>query len=508
MNVFNRIKKIQATEGQKQDMDIIDGLTLAMATSGVPGTENTYRAYSAQVTETYRKYNGTAQWGSAQCRTIVDTRAAFIAGEGISISTNNEVFAQWAKTFLKTSKLSGSAFFSLVMGTEMTGRAYLELVRKIGALPLVRLHGATLDKGKVVYVDETKLDETRSVCIRTGGDGTQNDETTTRVGLVLTECETYDRALKDLRRANYYGARITPTWKTDSDAETTALKANLSKTGWKVGQGFIGKATLAFATPGTGASDNLKSELASAAKTISAVTAVPVHWLGHTDLMSNRATADDLYQTISNGTSRERVLIAEGLYELLVKAQTLYIDAGGTDLPEVCLDFTVTIPSVDYGRFESMVRALSLAYADKIISADDYRSYIPGIDPLETKKALAQKSKEDISDILDKLEEPEEPHAEDEPASMEEPEDESGEVPASEANAAVPAEVQQSALNGAQIEALSALAKDVASGALPKESAIAIARASFPTVKDETLLSIFNPIKKGGAPDASGNTGV
>jgi hypothetical protein len=119
--------------------------------------------------------------------------------------------------------------------------------------------------------------------------------------------------------------------------------------------------------------------------------------------MSNRATDDDLYQTISNGTSRERTLIAEGLYELIVKAQTLYIDAGGTELKEVNKNFTVSIPSVDYGKFESMVRALSLAYSDKIISADDYRSFIPGIDQLKTKTALAEQAKADVQDILDEL---------------------------------------------------------------------------------------------------------
>lgn len=403
MGIFRR-KKIQATEGSKQDMDIVDGLTWSPVSSGVPGTSNTYRSYSAQVAETYRKYNGQAEWGSSQTRTVVDTRAAFIAGEGVSISTNDEVFAQWVKTFLKDSRLSGSRFFSLVMFTEMAGKVALSLNRRTGTYPSIDLIGNKVKGGRLEQINEAELDPARSVIIKTGGDGTDSDEPTTRVGLVLTECESYDRALKDLRRANYYGARITPTWKTDNDAETTALTASLQKTGWKVGQGFIGKAVLGFATPGTGATDNLARELAAAAKTISSVTAVPVHWLGHTDLMSNRATADDLYQTISNGTSRERVLIAEGLYELIVKAQGMYIDAGGTDIMAVNRDFTVTIPSVDYGRFESMVRGLSLAYGDKIISADDYRAFIPGIDPLETKKALAQQSATDVQDILDDLE--------------------------------------------------------------------------------------------------------
>lgn len=402
MGIFRR-KKIQATEGQKQDMDIVDGLTWAPSSSSVPGTENAYRSYSAQVSATYRKYNGKDDWGNAQVRTIVDTRAAFIAGEGISIATNDEVLAQWIGNLLKDSRLSGSRFFNLCMSTEMSGKAVLTLDRKTGAYPAINLMGCKVINWKVEQVNEAELDPEKAVVIKTGGDGTDSEETTTRVGLILTDCETYDRALKDMRRSNYYGARLTPTWKTTTDAETSSLNTNLKKSGWKWGQGFVGTATLGIASPGTGASDNLKAELAAAAKTISSVTAVPVHWLGHTDLMSNRATADDLYQTISNGTSRERVLIAEGIYELLVKAQTMYIDSGGTDIQAVNRDFTVSIPSVDYGKFESMVRALSLAYGDKIISADDYRSFIPGIDQLKTKNALAAQAKTDVQDIIDAL---------------------------------------------------------------------------------------------------------
>ena len=403
MGIFGR-KKIQATEGFRGDVGVVDGLTWSPVSSGVPGTENSYRSYSSQVAETYRKYNGKSEWGNSQVRTIVDTRVAFIAGEGISISTNDTVFAQWVKTFLKETRLSGSKFFSLCMAAEMSGRVALLLKRQSGTYPALDVLGCKVANGKIQRPDEATLPEDKAVLIKTGGDGTDGEETTTRTGLILTECETYDRALKDLRRSNYYGARITPAWKTESDGETDALIANLKKSGWKVGQGFVGKASLDFKTPGTGASDNLQKELGSAAKTISAVTAVPVHWLGHTDLMSNRATADDLYQTISNGTSRERVLISEGMYELIVKAQALYIDSGGTDIQAVNRDFTVSIPSVDYGKFESMVRALSLAYSDKIISADDYRAQIPGIDPLETKKALADQAKADIQDIIDDLE--------------------------------------------------------------------------------------------------------
>ena len=46
---------------------------------------NQYNSYGAAIAEIDNKYNGTAKWGVAQTGIIVDTRAAFIIGEGIEV---------------------------------------------------------------------------------------------------------------------------------------------------------------------------------------------------------------------------------------------------------------------------------------------------------------------------------------------------------------------------------------------------------------------------------------
>lgn len=61
-------------------------------------------------------------------------------------------------------------------------------------------------------------------------------------------------------------------------------------------------------------------------------------------------------------------------------------------------------------------------------------------------------------------------------------------------DAAASGEVQSTALNGAQVTALVELAAKVQAGELPKESAKAIAKASFPLVSDQVLSSIFDGI--------------
>lgn len=67
--------------------------------------------------------------------------------------------------------------------------------------------------------------------------------------------------------------------------------------------------------------------------------------------------------------------------------------------------------------------------------------------------------------------------------------------------------VQDTALNGAQVTSLIDLASQVSSGQLPVDSAVAIARAAFPAVPDETIAGIFDPLRnftpKPEAPDAN-----
>ena len=89
--IVPRYIKIQSMipEGAKEQI-IIESLLIAnrLGTS-VPGTLNAYQTYSSQVSETYRKYNGQADFGNQQTRIAIDLRTAFIAGEGISISAEN-----------------------------------------------------------------------------------------------------------------------------------------------------------------------------------------------------------------------------------------------------------------------------------------------------------------------------------------------------------------------------------------------------------------------------------
>ncbi len=433
MLLFNRKKKvkrekivktikIQAIEGQHDQVIIESMLTGRRLNLSIPGTTNAYTNYDSQVTETYRKYNAEADFGNQETRAIVDLRTAFIAGEGISVSCDDENTSVWIEDFLLKNKLQGLEFIDAVKGSEMAGQSlcllkqkewhdgsiYIKVIRVPYSfkMPYRAVYDDNLIKENVVDVQIKREGVWISanfkdyVYTRLGGDDGNTSGPVTKIGTILTDLENYDRAIKDMRRNNHIFARITPVFKVETESEGTALRALLNKMKWKIGHAFIGTAGFKYETPTQGAHENLETELKSTIKTISAVTGIPVHWLGYVDLMSNRSTADSLYELIKNATIIERSIWQASLYDIIIKSQELYINAGGMNLKKLNYDFEIKLPLIDFSEFLNRVKALKLAYMDRAISIDDYRNALPGIDPLKTKRSLEKEEREEENNLI------------------------------------------------------------------------------------------------------------
>ena len=411
-----------AAEGHRDNVWIESMLTGRAVNISVPGTSNGYTNYESQVMETYKKYNSNADFGCQQVRAIIDLRTAFIAGEGISVSAKNPKTAKWLEEFIRINKLNDSNFINAVKGSEMSGQNLFILKKGFSrilnkdCIRAIRIPYNSKYKYKPAYNDNMTREEVIDVLFkdefgwtsknlsnfiytRIGGDDGNSYGPVTRVGTVLTDCENYDRAIKDIRRVNHIFARITPTFKTNSSAETKSLKAWLTDFKWKIGKAFIGTAQFDYKTPKTEAHDNLISELTSTIKTISSTTGIPVHWLGFVDLMSNRSTAQTLYEFIKNATIAERIIWEGSLYELILKAQELHINNGLQDL-DYDYDFQVRLPLISFEQFLEKVKALNIAYNDEAISINDYRNAIPGIDPLKTSKDIEEQKKKEEHNML------------------------------------------------------------------------------------------------------------
>lgn len=430
----NIVKKIQSMDSTTQKACIqafeVEGYTFPVAMSSlldgtpistVDGCSNDYTTYSTQVQQTIKKYNGMSDNGNTLVRTCVDMRTSFIGGEGLSVAGEKltENHKTFIKEFLARNGLNSTRLFNLVKRLEIHGKALTCIMKgseREEYIPLFGVYASNKIKiqplnkffpqDKQRYLESSDSGEVTEIkglksptLIVTGGDGEDLNNTTTKIGLALTECDNYDRALKTIRELNYTNARITPTFKVKSASEAVQLKDWLAKSKWKKGEPFIGSADFSFQSPSTATLDNLKTELTSNLKSIAGLTTCPVHWLGYVDLMSNRATAVELYQNIYNGTVLERTAISQAFKKIIIDAQRTYIDAGGDLINKVIEDIEVTLPLIDLGRFKEMVDSYSKLWMDGAINMDTYRNNIPNIDPLLEQKLDEEKLKDDIAKL-------------------------------------------------------------------------------------------------------------
>jgi hypothetical protein len=317
---------------------------------------------------------------------------------------------------MRNNRLYGSEFINGVKQCEMEGHELL-YIKKDEEKKNIKLFRFATEYGggrnfEVKYYDKNNPHDIKDIIIKdkngdkkslgekfvyvlTGGDGSNRNEPTTRVGLVLHEIESYDRAKNAMRKNNHLFGKVTPVFSSENAQDVKDFTTKAQNKSWKIGDVIAAlKGELKMVVPEVGAMENLKAEQVTCAKAISATTGIPIHWLGYVDLMSNRATAETLYETINNATILDRSIWEESIYILLVKAQTMAIDAGY--LPTaINYDFEVKIPLLSFGKMFELIKALSLAYSDEAISIQDYRNQLPNIDPYKTAKFI-EEDKEDV----------------------------------------------------------------------------------------------------------------
>ena len=84
-----------------------------------------------------------------------------------------------------------------------------------------------------------------------------------------------------------------------------------------MGDPVVTRGKFGIVSSDSGPVETLAKEAAMIIKSLSATSAIPPHWLGYTDLLSNRATADSLFEAIKAGTLVERLAWEHGLDEMI-----------------------------------------------------------------------------------------------------------------------------------------------------------------------------------------------
>ena len=402
-------------------------LALDIVSETESGEINEYKDYEKQVEATRSKYDNVVDLGSSMVRSVVDLRTAFISGEEIAVSSDNVAFVDWAEDFLKKNKFQSDIFIPAVKSAEITGHMLLVLdladekdLRKDSDDVMVKIKKIQYTKDikyKPIYsgifnedfehvaakgkesLEYKELPYKYFVYIRTGGNDLPTSDPVSRVGNVLQYIDNYDRCLHDIRLINHITARITPVFNTTDAQYGAKLKQELIDEGWKIGDAVIGDVKFTYESSDTGPLDSLTNELVALIKSITSVTGIPVHWLGYTEILSNRSTAETLYDLIKNATINDRSKWQDALYDLILQAQKVYIEAGGNKITEIDKNFKVTVPLIDFASFLERVEALVMAYTNYGISLQTLRANLPGVDPTKEKRFVDDEIKDDESDL-------------------------------------------------------------------------------------------------------------
>jgi hypothetical protein len=346
-------KEVRRLLGRIQALEADKNLLSTFATNTSTSTENqpdrnNYKTYEVQTKTIYDMYNGETNYGSETLAGIVDMRTALIAGEGASVVARKKSTQKYIDSFMNYNKLYGSTLIEMVQSGEMEGKMLVtfETSRKDGMAshikidPLLwatrkyQIHTREDNKNfieKVTYSDkdgtqqEIKLEY---VYVKLGGTMDKVNDTVTRIGSVLTQIENYSRCLYDLRQNNHLFAKVMLWIKTNSGEEAKSVNSDLQGGKFKIGTNYAGTADGKFIAPPTGALETLKGEMLLNAKIISTKTGIPVHWLAWPEMLSNRATAENLLEVTNSATVKERLIWEEALYSIIMKAMEKGVEAG------------------------------------------------------------------------------------------------------------------------------------------------------------------------------------
>lgn len=391
--------KIQAI--QEAQRDILNTAVVGRISSGSVPDKNNYTNYEKQVDVAYKMYDGLTEYGSEVLSAVVDIRVAFIAGEGVSFYSKNEAKTKAVKKFLTLNSLSGSRLLAAVLMGELEGKALFVLANNEDEQSVdARLFSWYANKYKVerdkqdyekitvikytpdnAQSKEQTIDIDKSVWVKLGGCDYKTDKTPTKIGKVLTQCENASRAAYDLRKNTHLFGRIFPYWETADGAAAKVINDALSARSFEIGDSYAGTAKMTLLEPSGSAGKVIIDDMLNSLRFVSAMTGVPIHWLAWPELMSNRATAENMLEVVSANTKKERLIWEESLRKLLDKVLQMAVDAGYETESVLEGEYDLRLPLISLASMQQLIDVWMPLYQEKLVSAFTMRNMMPGIDP-------------------------------------------------------------------------------------------------------------------------------
>ena len=312
-----------------------------------PTDEETAETYKARTDRLGKMYAGTAEWGTPIARNVIDMRAAFTLAGGVrpvlretakTGAAGAERELEFVEAFLDFNGLRDDLPQDWGKEAEIEGKFLATLAADLAAGQVKARYFSYTSRTYTVIADPEdyavflRVEYTdfagnlreilpQHFVYRPFGGRTHNvNETPSKASSVVWNFEALHKSLYDWRKANRLFASPTPYFKCANPAEVNALLDALNGMQWKIGQFLAGTAEYNLVGMPTTGIESLAKEITLNAQLISGNTGVPVHFLGFPELMSNRSTADTLFDMVAASTHRERRIWASFYTELFDRA--------------------------------------------------------------------------------------------------------------------------------------------------------------------------------------------
>jgi hypothetical protein len=237
----------------------------------------------------------------------------------------------------------------------------------------------------------------KAVYVKIGGSEDKVVDTPSRIHTILTDVENFSRAKYDLRKNTHLFGKIFPYWETQTVAEAKAINNSVADGDFQIGSGYAGTAKMSLLEPTGQATMAIKEDILISLKCISMTTGIPIHWLAWPEVMSNRATAENLLEMVKAGTVKERLIWQEAIREIIDRAMITAIDNGFAN-NKIIDDYQVRLPLISIATLKALQETWIPLEQGNYISKKTVRNQIPGIDPLEESELLEQEKEKAIDE--------------------------------------------------------------------------------------------------------------
>lgn len=225
-------------------------------------------------------------------------------------------------------------------------------------------------------------------------------------------CDNIEKAIRDLRSGNHYFGYPTLFMETEDKQQAEDTNESIQKLNWQVGQSLAAPAKASFLEISGAAADALIQEVKTEIQLLSGGTGVNPHFLGWPDLMSNRATADDMENPVVTVAAADARVWIGMFEELYAKATAMYnrnMRLPRELIPGAVMATIVTSTQVEYKNIREIWLPLRVA---REIDQDTFLGKLPGVkadrvkanlEAEQAERAPSVRSGDEVNEALERI---------------------------------------------------------------------------------------------------------